>query len=379
MRGRLVARFILAVAGVNVALLLLACSRIPTVRVETVPTREWLAVSPDQVGWSAERVQEARAYSEQIGSAAVMVVVGGKTVAAWGETDRKVNVASVRKSLLNALIGMAVETGQINLDSTLEQLGIDDEAPPLTTGEKRATVADLLTSRSGVYHVAEYEAPLIARARPRPASYPPGRYYYYNNWDFNALGTIFEQQTGARIGEAFSQRIARPLQMQDFQPTDVQYAATGKSIHPAYPFRMTTRDMARFGLLYLRNGRWSDRQIIASDWVARSTDLQVTGAAIPVQVSADGRGGSGYGYLWWVANEGRLLPCVELPPGTFTADGIGGHYILVVPAYDLVIVHQGAGDQPDARPVPEWKFGSLVHLLLDAAGAQQPSLRDIGC
>src|SRR4051794_28191984 len=116
------------------------CSRIPTLQLETVPTREWRTVAPDRVGWSAERLDAARAYSEKIGSAAVMVVVHGSIVASWGQTDRKQYVASARKSLLSALIGRHVETGEINLNSTLEQLGIDDSPPSLTAAEKQATV-----------------------------------------------------------------------------------------------------------------------------------------------------------------------------------------------------------------------------------------------
>src|SRR5207248_1608273 len=106
---------------------------------------------------SAAGLETARVYAEQSGSTAVIVVAHGSVVASWGETARKLNVFSVRKSLLSALIGLHVATGEIDLGSTLDQLGIDDNPPPLTADEKQATVADLLTSRSGVYHVSEYD------------------------------------------------------------------------------------------------------------------------------------------------------------------------------------------------------------------------------
>jgi len=71
-------------------------------------------------------------------------------------------------------------------------------------------------------------------ARPRRHSHPPGTFYYYNNWDFNALGTIFRQRTGLDIFEAFERRIARPLDMADFEASDGWYADGTESIHPYY-------------------------------------------------------------------------------------------------------------------------------------------------
>ena len=85
-------------------------------------------------------------------------------------------------------------------------LGIDDNAPSLSPTEKTATVADLLKARSGVYHAALYETPGMARLRPARGSHPPGTFWYYNNWDFNALGTIYERGTGAQIFTALQER-----------------------------------------------------------------------------------------------------------------------------------------------------------------------------
>lgn len=98
-----------------------------------------------------------------------------------------------------------------------------------------------------------------------------GSFWHYNNWDFNTLGTIYEQQTGEKIFEAFEKRIAQPLQMQDFELDDGGHVTGESSIHPAYPFHMTARDLARFALLYLREGRWRERQILSRNWVEEST------------------------------------------------------------------------------------------------------------
>lgn len=366
-------RSLLIAAAVLVAVVTVGCSRIVPPAPEPVPTTAWETISPAEACWSPERLELARQHAERVGSGPVMVVVNGRVLAEWGETNQKFHVASVRKSLLSALIGLHVQTGEINLASTLSELGIDDDPPSLTPSEQEATVGDLLTSRSGVYRVAEFEVRALAGYRPARGSHPPGTYYYYNNWDFNALGTIFEQQTDRKIGDAFLQSIAEPLQMQDFQPSDVGYVRTGISRHAAYPFRMSARDLARFGLLYLRKGVWGGKQIVPAEWVAESTARHVKGISATTMGQMDERavGDAGYGYMWWVETEGRLFPNVTSPAGSFAAQGNGGRYVLVVPAYDLVVVHRGASDEPGARIVDRTDFGRLVRLLFDAAGVSE--------
>ncbi|NIS68202.1 MAG: serine hydrolase, partial [Proteobacteria bacterium] len=117
------------------------------------------AEKPEQLGWSSEKLAAARAYSRQIGSAAVMIVEDGTVVDAWGEITRNYECHSMRKSLLSALIGIHVAEGHIDLSMTMEELGIDDSEPSLTKTEKQATVADLIKSRSGIYHPALGESP----------------------------------------------------------------------------------------------------------------------------------------------------------------------------------------------------------------------------
>jgi CubicO group peptidase (beta-lactamase class C family) len=147
----------------------------------------------------------------------------------------------------------------------MEELGIDDNEPSLTPVEKQATVGDLIKARSGIYHPALGESPGMKAKRPKRHSHAPGTFWYYNNWDFNAFGTIFEQETCTKIFEEFDRRIAKPLQMEDFKVDDCRYLTSDDylsyrgagelSIHPYYLFRMSTRDLARFGLLFLHQGR----------------------------------------------------------------------------------------------------------------------------
>jgi CubicO group peptidase (beta-lactamase class C family) len=176
-----------------------------------VPGVQWKElVSPERAGWSAKKLGRINLYIEETGSTSAMIVQHGVVVAAWGDVAHKSNLHSCRKSLLNALIGIAVAGGKINLNDTLEKLGVDDKKPSLTEAEKQATVRDLLEARSGVYHHAAYETKGMAEQRPPRGSHPPGTFWYYNNWDFNTLGYIYEQATGTKIFDAFYREIAEP-------------------------------------------------------------------------------------------------------------------------------------------------------------------------
>ena len=319
------------------------------------PDRSWSRVpSAEQAGWSADKLKEAREYAATINAAAVMIVAGGLVLDEWGDTTTRFNVHSIRKSYLSALYGIHVREGRIQLSATLADLAIDDHTP-LTAAEKRATVADLLKSRSGVYLPALAETPAMAMGRPARGSYPPGAYWYYNNWDFNVLGTILEQTIKATVFEDFKARIADPLEMEDFRVEDGIRFSGPESIHPAYPFRMTARDMARFGLLYLRGGQWQGRTIVPREWVEESTRA----------FSDIGQAG-GYGYLWWVApNGGPHFTSANFKGRVFSAQGFGGHYIVVVPYLDLVVVHRVNTDVRN-RFVTTSQFGHLMQLILDA-------------
>ncbi len=325
------------------------------------PGEHWDQVpGPDPQGWSSAKLEAAHDFAQAIGSAALFVVHQGRVVDDWGQTTQRFKAHSIRKSFLSALYGIPDAAAKICLRDTMAALDIDDNEPGLTAGEKEATVADLLKARSGVYHPALYETDAMKKRRPERGSHPPGTYWYYNNWDFNVLGTIFEKQAGLSVFEAFGRYLAQPLQMEDFRLQDTEYVRGSDSIHPAYPFRMTARDMARFGLLFARGGQWQGRQIVPADWVARSTTTYSPATTEAGQVHA------GYGYLWWTELGGRHLEDVELPQGTFSARGAGGHFILVLPVWDLVIVHRVDTDQKDGPRVERAEFGKLVKMILEA-------------
>ena len=340
------------------------------------PGKTWtVAGSPEAVGWSSGKLATARAYGDSIHTSTVMIVQGGKVVYEWGDFDKKITSFSIRKSLISALYGIYASEGVIDVNQTLEQLGIDDSPDPLTKQEKQARIVDLLRARSGVYHPVDFESPAQISSRPPRGSHAPGTFWFYNNWDFNVLGTIFEKKTGEKIGQAFYERIAKPIGMQDFKPDDVFYLGGTESIHPAYLFEISARDLARFGLLYLRHGRWKDKQIIPADWIDKSTHANE-------MVQFGGKDAGGYEYLWWVEYGGIHVPEATLP-GMYSAQGAGGHYVLVIPTLDLVIVHRVDNDTPnkDVKSVIEQglrplvnraSFGHLVKLILQAKTEKNP-------
>jgi CubicO group peptidase (beta-lactamase class C family) len=340
------------------------------------PKRDWAHIDHAQESqWDMQKLSLAQQDAERIHSAAVVIVQCGEVVAEWGDPAKKITSFSVRKSFISALYGIYGGEGVIDINQTLEQAGIDDSPSPLTQEERQARIVDLLRARSGVYHAADFETDFQRKGRPARGSHPPGTFWFYNNWDFNALGTIFEKKTGVKIGDAFYQRIARPIGMQDFKPNDLYYVGDGTvSTHPAYMFEMTARDMARFGLLYLNHGRWKGRQIVPADWVEKSTHAteMVHVGHMPV---------GGYEYLWWVEYGGVHLGEATLP-GMYSAQGAGGHIILVVPSRNLVVVNR-YDNEPQARDpksvllaaqdhhaIFDDDLAHLVKLILDAQVVQ---------
>jgi CubicO group peptidase (beta-lactamase class C family) len=190
-------------------------------------------------------------------------------------------------------------------------------------------------------------------AKPPRGSQPPGANWYYNNWDFNSLGTIFEKLTGTGIFEEFDRRIAKPIGMEDYKAEEGVYQSIPASVHRAYVFTMSARDMARFGYLYLRNGRWGDRQIVQAQWVKRSTSPYAITHEDPLNPF------TGYGFLWWTCDWG------------FSALGVGGHFIAVIPSKDLVIVHRVNNDPPREDNVPYRVVDAMIRMVIAAAPTPQ--------
>ena len=331
----------------------------PAAAASVFPAAEWdRHTRPEAAGYCAAGFERVSARAKGLSTSAMMAVAGGKVVYEYGDVTEVSYLASVRKSILAMMYGNYVKSGAIRLDKTLAELGLDDNQP-LSPLERSATIADLLGARSGVYHPASNPGDSLADAPPR-GSQKPGTYFLYSNWDFNALGTIFEQETKQDLYDALEKDLARPIGMQDFdRRTHRRTGDASRSRHLAYHMNLSTRDMARVGYVMLRNGRWNTSQIVPADWARR-----ISSAVTPVTEMnpPDFRKGPfGYGYLWWVWDGAFSRGAYE---GAYTGRGAVGQFITVLPRLDLVVAHKTVPG--DKRNVSATQYQELLDLLVAA-------------
>jgi CubicO group peptidase (beta-lactamase class C family) len=274
------------------------------------------------------------------GFTTLCVLRGGQTVVAVGPQDSPLPVSSIRKSILSSLFGRLIAQGDVRLSTTLAELGLDD-SPHLTDQERSATIHNLLTSSSGVYLPLQNGGSTYDILRNSPSEWPkrgsaaPGARFRYSNWDFNILGEIYQRVSGVALFTAIDKLIAQPLDFRDWNPlehTRLRYAYDALGATPRYPnysMQLSARDLARFGQLYLNGGRWGGNVIVPQQWIRESTRSHIwTGLPNPFQ---------SYGYLWWTADGDDPG---GLPHGSFSAVGLGGQILSVIPTHQTVIVAQ---------------------------------------
>ena len=328
-------------------------------------------VSPADAGYSAEALDELRGFLHTAGSESLLLLHDGKVFFEHGDIRQKRLVHSIRKAMLSSLVGIENASGPcLALSRTLGDFGVDDSPLPLTDLEKRATLEHVLQSRSGVYHAAAAETDGMARQRPARGSHAPGTHWYYNNWDFNVAGALYEQCSGASIHQAFLARIARPIGMLDYQgrvdawPTDdaIAPATDGyrrlepdKSRYPAYHFRMSAHDLALYGQLLLQQGRWKGQQLVPAAWIDASTR--------PMSI-VNAEHGLAYGMLWNV-----LVPVPDGQRPSFYHTGLDVHMLAIYPEHGLVMVHR-----VDTERDVAFKEFDLVQIIRRVHRARRPGV-----
>jgi CubicO group peptidase (beta-lactamase class C family) len=339
------------------------------------PSKDWERIEkPESAGYSSARLQALRGWLQSLDTTAMLVSVGGRSLFEYGDLTHLSYLASVRKSVLAILYGKYVENGTIKLDKTLRELEFTDVGG-LQSRELEATVEHLVTARSGIYHLASNAGDSTDSAPPRN-SQRAGSYYLYNNWDFNAAGAVFEKLTGRDIYDALESDLAKPIGMQDFNRARQRKSGDAtRSQHMAYHIWLSTRDMARIGLLMLREGRWSgEQQVVSRDWTRRITSLVTPlNEMNPPGMRALGSGDRwGYGYMWWVWD----APHSPGPfAGAYTGMGAGGQYITVLPKLDLVIAHKTDMEQP----LPQGQSGRRRNVTLTEYDVTLRLLIAAGC
>jgi hypothetical protein len=285
---------------------------------------------------------------------ACMVLHNSILVFQYGEITKRKRVASVRKSILSILYGMY----NIDLNKTLEELNIDD-IDVLSSNEKKATVKHLLTARSGVYHAPSNGYGKTEPNKPQRGSHEAGKYWYYNNWDFNVAGTIFEQETKVNIYDALY-ILGSKLKFDDYNLEDVEKHKQQRiqntnttSKHQPYHLYLSARDMSKIGLLMLNKGKYGKEQIISKQWIKKITSL-VTPYEEVMDTFTDGL--NGYGYMWWVYDtKNKNDPFY----GSYSAQGVDEESITIIPKLNIIIVTKG-GENADYNLINDKFFTKLV-------------------
>lgn len=325
------------------------------------PGQAWEEVDPGSAGWSYDGLEQWIEAAQRGHWVAGMLIHRGRVVARFGDTAASYDSRSIRKSVMGAVVGQLIVENRLSLDATLEQLGIDDE-PALTAQERTATLRQLLQSRSGIYREGAFMTRGDREGMPPAGAHTPGEAYWYNNWGFNAIGTIVRNAAGD-LGANVEARIANPLGMQDFAVSDVRERFEDVSQHSAYRIWMSTRDRARFGYLYLRHGCWNGRQIVPAQWVAES-----------LYPHTNRDESDDFGYVWRSA---EALTRIGMTERYYYSRGNNLQYIMLVPEWDIVMVLTTDMDRPGLLNVAYDRMGLMPELenvsaVMTALGAARP-------
>ena len=305
----------------------------------------------------------------EAGTTSMLVIENGKAVFEYGDVAEISIIASIRKSILAMLYGKYVDKNLIDLQEKIGKIGIDEDDGLLPI-EKQATVFDLLTSRSGVFHIPSNGGYDLKNIKER-GSKEPGSYFVYNNWDFNAAGFVLETKTGKSVYEELENQLVIPLGFQDWNIKNQKRKVNeDKSRYSAYHMHLSTRDVAKIGQLMLQKGNWNGDQLIPTEWIHKITTPVTPMDTIskrdelekdhPIQFS--------YGMLWWVFEKFNDNPDFK---GAYTASGSGGQYITVIPKRNVVISHksnmdiQSMAGISDRRRTPSWKYWMILEKLMD--------------
>jgi CubicO group peptidase (beta-lactamase class C family) len=317
----------------------------------------WATASLDSVGMDRNRLEQMTDAIQRSdwNIHAVLIEREGRLVyeeyfpgedQRWGRSLGRVNfdrqtrhdLRSVSKSVISALVGIAVGSGAIrSVDEPL--VGFFPDYPDLATPERRAlSLRHALTMSAGLQWNEELpytdprndEIGMTMSADPiryvlsRPIVAAPGSTWNYNGGLTQLLAAIVQRSTGRPLREYARTVLFEPLGIRDVEwigdLNGLPAAASGLRLRP--------RDLAKFGSLYLHEGRWVGRQIVPADWVSDSTRRHLPLASLGTSVAP-----RGYGYQWW-------HNCYRTGHGTFesrTAVGNGQQRIYVLPGLRLAV------------------------------------------
>jgi CubicO group peptidase (beta-lactamase class C family) len=250
------------------------------------------------------------------------------------------DVRSVSKSVVSACIGIAIAQRKIKS----EKQNIWDYFPEYTelksAMNSSITIKDLLTMRSGldVNEMVSYADSAnterqtnhspdpIGFILSRPSINRPGTIWNYSGGCTELLGAIIKKATGMTLDEYAAEYIFNPLGVRNFSWVRLPSTQTRAGAPAAASgLRLTSRDMVKFGHLYVNKGKWKNAQIISPDWIDRTLQFYTTAVEDPKTF---------YGYQFW----GAKVSVNNSKVNAYAAMGKGGQVVLIIPSLELVVV-----------------------------------------
>lgn len=238
--------------------------------------------------------------------------------------DRQVNIKSVSKSIMSALIGIALEEEHLeSIDQPIVGFlpsyfngGSDPRKREITIGHLLSMSSGLEGTSFGNYDAWILSSDWIRYALDRPLIADPGTRIEYSTGNTHLLSVILTEAAGMNTLTFSRRHLFEPLgiRMHAWVRDPSGYYMGGNNMH------LSPREMLRFGQIYLHGGRYGDRQILPVDWVEQSLTPAIRW----------GYSGRGYGFGWWF----RRMRGHDV----WYASGYGGQYIFVVPSLDLIVV-----------------------------------------
>jgi CubicO group peptidase (beta-lactamase class C family) len=272
-----------------------------------------------------------------------VIVHRGFIVAEFGDTTPVEPTYSVAKSALSTLFGLARDRGLIKSVSDpvgeyVHDGGYDTPHNAKITWEHHLRQASewegtMFDKPSAFLGIDEFGAGRMQFREIRE----PGTFYEYNDVRVNRFSLSLLRVWKRPLPEVFKTEIMDPIGATDtwkwlgYDNSDVVVEGKKMKSVPGGTrwgggLWINSRDLARFGLLMLRNGKWNDKQLISSAWVKEAT--------------TQGGPGVDYGYLWWLNSKGGKA---DLPRTSYSAQGNGSNSIYIDPDNDLVIVWRWYG------------------------------------
>ncbi|HET7091274.1 MAG TPA: serine hydrolase [Anaerolineae bacterium] len=306
------------------------------------PTHGWRSSTPEEQGFDSAKLAEGllAIRERNISIHSLMLIRNGSVFldAYFYPYDGSTyhDLASVTKSVMTSLIGIAATQGKLNLDAPMVSFFPNRTIANRDARKERITVRHLASMSSGLDCTeADSERTLrqmwasrdwVQFALDRPVAWEPGTHWVYCSPGMHLLSAILQQATGMTTLEYARENLFKPLGIQDADwPADPQGYARGwgdLALHP--------QDAAKLGYLWLNQGNWDGQQIVSREWVTQSTIGHFSGTGRKED----------YGYGWWVA------PADE-SPNYFLAAGRGGQRIQVFAEGNLIIVTTGGGFEFD--------------------------------